>query len=133
MSTRNLKFIKIFKPLSFFKCLWFRDFLNSIAHCSVFIEGLAIPFISLGELRNDWKQKNYETYNRSVRVLFSKKCLPQVTFNTSQTNSIVLISVNLKLIWSISCYISLPLYFGLSASIIKYLFSSIEYQISSIK
>ena len=31
-------------------------------------------------------KKNYETYNRSTRVLFSNKCLPQVTLNKFQTN-----------------------------------------------
>ena len=78
-------------------------------------------------------KKNYEMYNRSARALFSNKCLSQVIFNKSQTNlNRVLISVNLKLIQCISCYLSLCHNFGLSGSIIKYLLSSINQQMDQV-
>ena len=58
--------------------------------------------------------KNYETYNRSARVLFSNKCLYQVELDRFKTNSnnfyvrlSQVISSYLHLFWSISSYLQL--------------------------
>ena len=69
-----------------------------------------------------WKE-NYETYNRSAMVLFSNKCLYQVTCKKSQT-------IYIQLIWSILGYLSLSWLFP--AVRINYQVSNIEYQVTII-
>ena len=72
--------------------------------------------------------KNYETYNRSARVLFSNQCLSQVKFNKSKTNlNRVLSSVNLKLSPAHSVYLLL------SQSMQLFWAVRINYQVSIIK
>ena len=93
----------------------------SIACCNRKICNFGV--IHSQSIRGGIKIKNYKTYNRSARVVFSNKCLSQATFNKRRKNSndfdfnySEAISSLFSLFRAISAYLG---YLKLSGSIIK--------------